>query len=83
MTLEEKVGQLSQRNGGSPDRWEDVSRALPLLTQESHYRQTRYGYARGFEAQSYVRNIREYYDILKWMDTREHPLLVAQQTLAP
>lgn len=68
---------LTQRQGGDPDRWADVSQRLPLLTQEKHYQTTRYGYARGHEAQRYVRNIRNYLDILVWMDTREHPLLVA------
>ena len=41
------------------------------------YQEARFGYARGYEAQAYVRNIRSYYEILVWMDTREHPLLVA------
>lgn len=69
---------LTQQQGGNPDSWKDVNRSLPLLSQEKWYRQTRYGYARGFEAERYVRNIRNYYDILKWMDTRDHPLLAAQ-----
>lgn len=72
----EDVRVLTQRQGGDPDRWRDVSERLPLLTQEKWYKQTRYGYARGLEAQRYVRNIRNYYDILMWMDTRAHPLLV-------
>lgn len=73
---------LTQRRGGNPDKWADVSRNLPLLTQEKWYRQTRFGYARGHEAQQYVRNIRRYYELLTWLDTREHPL-IAQATLAP
>ncbi|NND45456.1 MAG: membrane-bound lytic murein transglycosylase MltF [Xanthomonadales bacterium] len=68
---------LTQRQGGDPDSWADVNERLPLLTQEKYYSQTRYGYARGFEAQRYVRNIRNYYDILTWMDTRAHPMLAA------
>ncbi|NNE04578.1 MAG: membrane-bound lytic murein transglycosylase MltF [Xanthomonadales bacterium] len=72
----EDVRVLTQKQGGDPDRWQDVSERLPLLTQEKWYKQTRYGYARGLEAQRYVRNIRNYYDILVWMDTRAHPLLV-------
>jgi membrane-bound lytic murein transglycosylase F len=68
---------LTQRQGGNPDLWRDVSQRLPLLTQERYYSQTKYGYARGTEAQRYVRNIRNYYDILVWMDTRAHPMLVA------
>jgi membrane-bound lytic murein transglycosylase F len=37
-----------------------------------------YGYARGYEARKYVENVRAYYEILIWMDTRDHPLLIAQ-----
>jgi len=74
---------LTERQGADPDRWVDVERRLPLLTQERWHRQTRYGYARGYEAQRYVRNVRNYYDILVWLDTRDHPLLVAQLTRAP
>ena len=68
---------LTQRQGGDPDSWKDVNQRLPQLMQEKWYKQTRYGYARGLEAQRYVRNIRNYFDILIWMDTRSHPLLVA------
>jgi membrane-bound lytic murein transglycosylase F len=68
---------LTQRQGGNPDNWKDVSERLPLLMQEKWHKQTKYGYARGLEAQRYVRNIRNYFDILMWMDTRSHPLLVA------
>ena len=50
---------------------------LELLTQESWYRETRYGYARGHETRQFVDNVRDYYEMLVWMDTREHPLLVA------
>ena len=71
---------LTQRQGGDPDSWKDVRDRLPLLMQEKWYSQTRYGYARGIEAQRYVRNIRNYFDILVWMDTRAHPLLVAQNS---
>jgi membrane-bound lytic murein transglycosylase F len=58
--------------------WEDVDKNLDLLSQEKWYRDLRYGYARGFEARQYVENIRSYFDILVWMDTRDHPLLVAK-----
>ena len=71
---------ITQRQGKDPDRWLDVKEHLPLLTQERWYRQTRYGYARGYEAVSYVSNIRTFYEILLWMDQREHPLLTSMQT---
>ena len=69
---------LTQKQGGNPDRWQDVDKRLPLLSQEKWYHQTRYGYARGYEAQQYVNNIRSYFDTLVWMDTRAHPMLVTQ-----
>lgn len=67
---------LTQKQGGNPDRWLDVNERLPQLSQEKWYRQTRYGYARGYEARQYVENVRSYYDTLVWMETRAHPMLV-------
>jgi membrane-bound lytic murein transglycosylase F len=61
------VRRLVDGAGGDPDSWIEVRAALPWLTQERHYRRTRYGYARGYEAVTYVGNIRAYYDILLWM----------------
>jgi len=66
---------LTERQGADPDRWVDVRDRLPLLTQERYFSQTRFGYARGYEAYSYVENIRTFYEILVWMDGRDHPLL--------
>ena len=67
---------LTQTQGGDPDSWHDVEARLDLLSQEAWYSQTRYGYARGYEARKFVENIQSYYETLVWMDTREHPLLV-------
>ena len=69
---------LTQQQGGNPDLWKDVNENLDLLSQEKWYRELRYGYARGFEAKQYVENIRGYFDILVWMDTRDHPLLLTK-----
>ncbi|GAB4172077.1 MAG: membrane-bound lytic murein transglycosylase MltF [Wenzhouxiangellaceae bacterium] len=66
---------LTERAGGNPDRWADVREHLPLLTQPRYFSQTRFGYARGYEAVTYVENIRTFYEILVWMDSRDHPLL--------
>lgn len=61
---------ITQRQGGNPDLWVDVKKRLPLLRQKRHYKTTRYGYARGNEAVTYVENIRRYYDTLVWLDER-------------
>ncbi|MEJ8567610.1 membrane-bound lytic murein transglycosylase MltF [Elongatibacter sediminis] len=75
--------RLTQKRGFDPDRWADVRQSLDLLSQEKWHSQTRHGYARGFEAKQFVANIQRYFEILTWMDTREHPLLVTQRHSAP
>ncbi len=60
----EITGKLNK----NPSLWVDVKQALPLLAKSKWYKQTRYGYARGWEPVRYVENIRSYYDILKWVD---------------
>lgn len=57
---------LTSRAGLNPDKWDDVKRHLPLLTQEKHYSTVRYGYARGYEPVHYVSNIRKYIELLQW-----------------
>jgi membrane-bound lytic murein transglycosylase F len=73
---------LTQKQGGDPDLWLDVNERLPLLSQEKWYRQTRYGYARGYEAKQYVENVRSYFDTLIWMETRSHPMLITMADIS-
>jgi len=70
---------LTETQGADPDLWHEVEQRLDLLSQEKWHSQTRYGYARGHEARKFVANVRSYYEALMWMDTREHPLLVAER----
>ena len=53
--------------------------ALPLLRQKNVYQTTKYGYARGDEAVTYVENIRRYYDTLLWVDERQQAELRLEQ----
>ena len=55
---------LTETQGKDPDNWLQVREHLPLLSNETWYRRTRYGYARGYEPVHYVRNIRRYYHVL-------------------
>jgi len=59
--------ELTKRNGGSPNHWVDVRPSLALLTKPRWFSKTRYGYARGYEAITYVGNIRTYYDMLAFL----------------
>ena len=64
---------LVEWQGGDPDTWIDLSKALPLLAQRKWYSKLPYGYARGWEPVLYVNNIRTYYNILKWLTANEEP----------
>ncbi len=60
---------LTQRAGQDPDKWENVAKHLPLLSQARWYKTVRHGYARGREPVTYVRNIRRYLEQLE-LETR-------------
>ena len=62
--------KLTKQQGGDPDKWVDVKKYLPLLRQKRFYKHTKYGFARGDEAVTYVSNIRRYYDTLIWIDEK-------------
>jgi membrane-bound lytic murein transglycosylase F len=62
---------IVEQQGGDPDSWIDLEKALPLLGQRQWYSQLPYGYARGWEPVLYVNNIRAYYNILVWLTDNE------------
>ncbi|MBM7059950.1 membrane-bound lytic murein transglycosylase MltF [Pseudomonas sp. UL073] len=59
--------KLAQAEGLDPNKWLDVKKMLPRLSQKQWYSKTKYGYARGGETVHFVQNIRRYYDILTWV----------------
>lgn len=58
---------ITQKQGGDPNKWMDVKKHLPLLSDPKWYEQTEFGQARGNEPVQYVENIRGYYDLLVWL----------------
>jgi membrane-bound lytic murein transglycosylase F len=64
---------LTQAQGGDPDKWVDVQKHLPLLSEKKWYQKARHGYARGREPVRYVENVRSYYDILVWYTESDTP----------
>lgn len=62
---------LAERRGKDPDSWAAVRETLPLLAKERWYRQTRRGYARGWEPVGFVRNVQTYAELLLWMTDGE------------
>lgn len=61
---------LTQNAGDDPDLWGDVRKYLPLLSKKKWYKKTRHGYARGKEPVMYVQNIRNYFDLLVWLENK-------------
>ncbi len=59
---------IAQSMGGSPDRWADVRKALPLLTQEEYYLTARHGYARGWEPARMVDQVQTVLKLLEWQE---------------
>ncbi len=57
--------KLAKQLGKNPDSWQELATVLPLLTKKKYYRKLKHGYARGYEPVSYVRNIRNYQDMLE------------------
>ncbi|MGD2160778.1 MAG: membrane-bound lytic murein transglycosylase MltF [Gammaproteobacteria bacterium] len=64
---------ITEKRGLDPNKWLDVKTSLPLLAQRKWYKDTKYGYARGWEPVRYVENIRSYYDILRRDDEAADP----------
>jgi membrane-bound lytic murein transglycosylase F len=64
----EDARKLTQQQGANPNRWEDVRPRLLLLTKRAYFTKLRYGYARGHEAVSYVSNIRNFYNVIRWKE---------------
>jgi membrane-bound lytic murein transglycosylase F len=74
---------LTQRQGGDPDRWNQVRQRLPLLSDKEWYERVQRGFAPGQIAVSYVDNVRRYYEILMWLDSRETLTTQEFQPLPP
>ncbi|MEO8464384.1 MAG: membrane-bound lytic murein transglycosylase MltF [Gammaproteobacteria bacterium] len=72
---------LTQRQGADPDRWDSVRQRLPLLSEQDSYESVQRGFAPGRIAVSYVDNVRRYYEILMWLDSRE--TLTSQESAPP
>ena len=70
---------ITRKRNKDPNRWIDVRESLPLLAKRKWYKDTRYGYARGWEPVRYVENIRSYYDILKWVDNGDNEVTPVPQ----
>jgi membrane-bound lytic murein transglycosylase F len=67
---------LTQQQGHNPDKWLDVKKAMPLLTQPQYFEQTKHGYARGGEAVNLVEMVRMHHLMLNSLPIGTVPRLI-------
>lgn len=63
--------KITIAQNADPNKWLEVEKRLPLLSQSHWYKKMKYGYARGWEPVRYVNRIRSYYDVLKKIDEEQ------------
>lgn len=63
---------LTRRLKGDHNSWKDVSKAFPLLAKQEYYSKATYGYSRGWEPVTFVKNIVNYQKILAFKQTQEN-----------
>ncbi len=75
----EDARTLTERMGGDPNKWDDISQHLPLLAKSKYYRTLKHGYARGWEPVEYVQNIRSFYNTIAWHQQIQQRRLAAAE----
>ncbi|KAF1076580.1 transglycosylase SLT domain-containing protein [Halodesulfovibrio sp. MK-HDV] len=65
--------KLTQKRGGTGKTWQELRETLPLLAWKRYFSQTRHGYCRGYEAVTYVENIRYYYYLINGLVALSRP----------
>ena len=65
---------ITQRAGGDPHLWPDVRAHLPKLQNPNHFPMTKFGFAEGQQAMTYVDNIRHYEGLLSFQNLPERSI---------
>ena len=68
----EDAMKMADNEGVNSGNWYLLEPYILRLSQSKYYKNTKYGYARGWETLKYVQNIRQYYDILVFLDSQDN-----------
>jgi membrane-bound lytic murein transglycosylase F len=68
----EDAMKMAENDKVDSGNWYALEPYILRLSQSKYYKNTKYGYARGWEALKYVQNIRQYYDILVFLDSQDN-----------
>ena len=64
---------IAQRLGKNADSWAQVSQQLPKLAEPRWYTRAKCGYAQGWQPVDYVRNVRQFMQLLEWQPEGDLP----------
>ena len=62
---------LAKNNDDDVENWNVLKSYLYKLNQKKYYKEMKYGYARGWEAVQYIENVKQYYDIITFLDNKD------------
>ena len=62
---------LAEKNKEDIENWNTLKAYLFKLNQKKHYKKMKYGYARGWEAVQYIENVKQYYDIITFLENKD------------
>ena len=62
---------LAKNNDDNIENWDVLKSYLYKLNQKKYYKKMKYGYARGWEAVQYIENVKQYYDIITFLDNKD------------
>ena len=68
----EDAMKMAENDKVDAGNWYALEPYILRLSQSKYYKNTKYGYARGWETLKYVQNIRQYYDILVFLDSQDN-----------
>jgi len=53
------------------NHWNNLRKYLLKLNKKKFYKKMKYGYARGWEAVQYIENVKQYYDIISFLEEKD------------
>ena len=66
--------KLSILDNKSLEDWDTLKKYLLKLNKKQFYKQMKYGYARGWEAVQYIENVKQYYDIISFLEQKDNKI---------
>ena len=66
--------KLSMLDNKSLEDWDTLKIYLLKLNKKQFYKKMKYGYARGWEAVQYIENVKQYYDIISFLEEKDNKI---------